>query len=117
MRPFVYLQVLASGEHLPAPGKRAGKRLLSRVHSYVVDQFVLGLERPAVPRAVLPKTRVIRALRPADVIDREMGDDLVHVGEVFAARFARGRLVGVDPEALHLLLDRLTHVPGKRAWG
>lgn len=36
--------------------------------------------------------------------------DFVHGGEVFAARLPRGRLVGVYPQTLHLLLDGLPHV-------
>lgn len=114
MSPFVYLKILTPGEHLSAPGKRARERFLPSVHPDVVHQLVLGLEGPPVPRAILPKTRVRRALRPSDVFHRQMGHDLVHAGEVLPAGLPGRRLLRVHPQTLHLLLDRLPHVPEKR---
>lgn len=109
--PFVYLKILASGENLPAPRKRARERLFSRMHPDVVHQFILGLKRPSIPRTVLPKTRVRRTLRSSDVFHRQMRNYLVHAGEVLPAGLSRRRLFRVYPQALHLLLDGLPHVP------
>jgi hypothetical protein len=115
VRPFVNLEILAPGEDLAAVGKGAREGLLPRVHPDVVDQLVLGLEGASVPGAVLPEAGVRGALRPPDVLHGEVRDDLVHVVEVLAADLPGGRLLLVHPEALHLLLDGLAHVPEEGA--
>ena len=57
-------------------GEQTGERSLAGVHADVVDQFVLGLERLALAVAVAPIARVVRLLRSADVVDRQVGDEL-----------------------------------------
>lgn len=112
MCPLVYLEILASGEHLPTTGKRTWERFLPRVHPNMVHQFILGLEGPPIPRAILPKARVRRTLRAPHVLHSQMCYYLVHTGEMFTARFPL-RLFRIHPQALHLLLDRLTHITKK----
>ena len=117
MRPLMYLQVLAPREHLPAPRERTGEGLLPGVHPHMVHQLVLGLEGAAVPRASLPVARVVRLLRPADVLHGDVRDDLVHGREDLVAGLPGLRLLHVHPEARVLLLDGVAHegVEGARA--
>jgi len=110
MRPLVDLEVLAPGEDLAATRVRAGERFLAGVDADVVDQLVLGLERASVARAAHPEAGVGGALGSAHVLHGQVGDDLVHrveylVAGLPAARGHQARLVGVYPEALHLLLN------------
>lgn len=102
MRPLVYLEVLRPGEDFAARRVRARERLLARVHPYVIDELVLGLEGPAVTRAALPVARVRRALGSAHVIHREMRHDVVEGVEGLAADIL-ARSVLVHPHARHFL--------------
>ena len=111
--PLVDLEILRASEYLATAGKGAGEGFLASVHSQVVDQLVLGLERLLLTRAVLPVARVVRDLRPANVVDGQVGDDVVHRVELLVAPLASVLLV--DPLTSHLLLDRLAHVPEERA--
>lgn len=115
MRPLVYLQVLRAREHLPAAGERTREGLLPGVHPNVVHQFVFRLERFALPRAVLPETDVVRLLGSADVLHRDVRDQLVHGAKSFVAALLRvAQLLGVDPLADELLLNALlSHVAEK----
>lgn len=122
MGAFVYLEVLGAGEHLAASLERARERFLPRVHAYVIDQLVLGLERAALALAAVPEARVRRALRPADVLDRDVRHDVLHGSEHLAARAQRRRARLVDPQARHVLergagrgRGAVPHVPVKRA--
>lgn len=115
MRALVDLQVFRPREDLPTAGEGAGKRFLAGVHPNVVHQFVFRLERFALPGAVLPETDVVGLLRSADVLHRDVRDQLVHGAESFvAALLGVAELLGVDPLADELLLDALLpHVAEK----
>lgn len=78
MGALVDLEVLGAGEHLAAALERTRERFLAGVHADVVDQLVLGLERPALALATVPEARVRRALGPADVLDRDVRHDVLH---------------------------------------
>ena len=73
----------------------------------MVDQFVLGFERFALPAALLPVAGVVSLLRPPHVVDGEVGDDVVHGVEDLPAHLSR---LLVDPLAGHLLVEWLPHV-------
>lgn len=88
MRSLVYLQVLRARKHLAASLERTRERLLAGVHPDVIDQLVLGLERPPVALASHPEARVLRALRSAHMLDGQMADDLAHRAEHLAAMLA-----------------------------
>lgn len=118
MRPLVYFKILAPGEHLSAPWKRAWKRFLPRVYPNVVHQLVLGLEGSPVPRTIFPETRVRRALRAPHVVHSQMCYNILHASEMLSTGFPCG-LLWINPTALHLLLDGLTHIAkkGRRVYG
>lgn len=117
---FVYFEVLGTGEYLAASLERARERFFARVHPDVVDQLVLGLERPALALATVPEARVRRALGPADVLDRDVRDDVLHGPEHLAARAHRWPGL-VDPQTRHVLergrghRAAVPHVPVERA--
>jgi len=119
MSAFVYFEILRAGKHLATPLERARERFFAGVHSDVVDQLVLGLERTALALATVPKARVRRALGPADVLDSDVRHDVLHRTEHLAAR-AHRRTGLVDPQARHVL-ERggrhraVSHVPVKGA--
>lgn len=115
MGPLVYLQILTPRKNLPTTGKRTWKRLLARMHSDMIHQLILRLERPPIPGAILPKASVCRAFRSTHVLHSQMRDDLVHAGEMFPAGLPGRRLIRIYPQALHLLLDGLPHVPEEGA--
>ena len=115
VRPLVNLEVLAAGKHFPATRERARERLLAGVHADVIHELVLCLERAPVATAALPEARVIGALGPADVLHRDVRDDLVHRAEQLVARLLRVRLIGLDPHARQFLFHRRAHVAEERA--
>lgn len=102
MRSLVYLQIFGPGEDLSTGCKGAGKRFLTRVHPYVIDEFVLGLEGPTFSRAALPVARVRRTLGSAHVLHRDVRHDVLETVEELVARLPRLRLP-VHPLAHHLL--------------
>lgn len=111
MRSFVDFQILRSGEYFPTSGERARERFLARVHTDVVDEFVLGLKRFPFSRAVLPKADVVALLGAADVLHGHMSDHLVHGAESpLACLFGSVHLVLVNPFAGQFLFNRLPHV-------
>lgn len=114
MRPLVYLEVLGPGEHFAASGEGTRERLLARMNTNMIHEFVLRLEGPPVPGTALPEAGVRCALGPADVLYSQMGHDLVHRRECFSARLPWNRLLGFDPHARHLLLHRLPHISEER---
>lgn len=89
VRPLVYLEILRPGEYFTASWKHAGERFLPRVHPYVIDELVLGLEGPAVTRAALPIARVRRALGSAHVFDRDVRHDILEAAEALVASPSR----------------------------
>lgn len=100
MCSFVYFQVFRSGEYFPASGERAWERFLARVHTDVIDEFVLGLKRFPFSRAVLPVADVVALLGAADVLHGHMSDHLVHGAESpVASLFGSVHLVLVYPFA------------------
>ena len=112
------LQVLRSGKVLVTARKWAGERFLPGMNSHMVDQLVLGLERPQLSRAVFPEASVVGDLRTADVLNSDVSDYLVKAAENLVARLSRRGLFRVDPHASHLLFDPgLAHVPKESPWG
>ncbi len=115
MGSLVYLEILRPGKDLAAGGEGAGERLLPRVHSQVVHQLVLGLKGTARPRTGVPTAGMVGYLRAAHVFHRQVGHYLVHGAEELVAGVLAGwGLLGVDPEAGHLLFHRLPHVPERK---
>lgn len=110
MGAFVDLEVLAAREDLAASREGAGEGLLTRVHANVVDQLVLGLKGTSIAGAGLPEACMGSALGPAHVLHRQMRHDLVHGRKALTADLPRRRLLRVQPETGHLLLDGLSHV-------
>lgn len=120
VRSFVDLEVLGAREDLPAAWEGAGKGFLTRMHAYVVDQLILGLEGPTVPCTVLPEARVVRALGSPHVLHRQVRHDFVHGREALGAGLPRAQLlrqrevrvvrVRLDPQAGEFLLHGLSHV-------
>lgn len=68
----MYFEILRPGKHLATSLEWARKRFLAGVHPDVVDQLILGLERPAFTFAPVPEACVRRTLGPADVLDRDV---------------------------------------------
>lgn len=102
------LEVLAACEDLAAAHMGTGEGLLAGMNAYVIDQFVLGLEGAPVARAPRPVADVRGALGSADVLHRQMRNDLLHRMEHLIARFVVGRSdlgIRIRPKALHVLLD------------
>lgn len=87
MRAFVNFEVFRSGEYFATAGEGAREGLLPRVNPDMVHQFVLCLERSAVTLAILPEARMGGNLGASNVLDCEMGYDLVHAPEGFVAGF------------------------------
>ena len=111
VRPLVDFEVLRPGKDLPTSREWAGEGLFSGVDPDVVDQLILGLERPPVPGAVLPEAGVVCNLRATHVLHGDVGDNLMHGAVDLAARLpGHGRQVGVDPHAGDLLLEWTPHV-------
>lgn len=118
MRSLVDLEVLGACKHLSAAVVGTGEGLLTGVYSDVVDQLVLGLKGTPVAATAHPEARVDRALGTADMLHRQMRDNVLHRVEGLAARLSVaavadlrrddlsvGSNLGVDPHALHLLLE------------
>jgi hypothetical protein len=115
MGSLVYLEILGPGKDLAAGGEGAGERLLPRMHSQVVHQLVLGLKGTARPRTGVPTAGMVGYLRAAHVLHRQVRHYLVHGAEELVAGVLAGwGLLRVDPEAGHLLLHRLPHVPERK---
>jgi len=95
----VDLEVLGPGEHFAAPGERTWERLLACMNTNMIHEFILRLERPAVPGAALPEAGVRRALGPTDVLHRQVGHDFVHRRECLPARLPWNWLLWFDPHA------------------
>lgn len=110
MGPFVNFQVFASRENFPASREGTGEGFFPRVHTNVVDQFVLGLEWSAISGTVLPQTCMVSMFRPPNMVNRQVVDDFMHCRENFIARFLGFVLVFLYPQAGVLLFDRLSHV-------
>ena len=102
------LQVLRPGEYLATAREGTGEGFLSGVDPQMVDEFVLGFERLALPTALLPVTGVVRLLGSPHVVDGQVGHDVVHRVEHLPAHLPR---LLVQPLAGHLLVERLPHVP------
>ena len=75
---FVDLEVFATCKHFAAAGKQTRKRFLAGVDADVVDKLVLGLERAQTTTAVQPQTDVDALVRRADVLQADVGDEVVH---------------------------------------
>lgn len=101
MRSFMDLQIFGPREHFAAIRERTLERLLAGMHSDMIHQFVLGLKRSAVTRTLLPKAGVRGALWTADVVHRQMANDVLHRCEHLATGFASTRWL-VNPQTGHL---------------
>ena len=88
MCSLVYLEILRPGEDFAAVLKRTRERFLPGVHSYMIHEFVLGLEGLTVTRATLPEARVRCALWSAHVVHCQMRHDVGKVIKDFAAEFS-----------------------------
>lgn len=105
------LEVLGAGKDFPAARERAWEGLLARVHSNVIDQFVLRLEGLALAGALLPVTDVVVLLWAPHMLHGDMCHQLMHGAEgPVAALLGPAQLSLVDPLARQLLLDGLPHV-------
>ena len=67
----------------------------------MVDQLVLGLEGLVLPGTLLPVAGMVGLLGSPDMVDSQVGDDVVEGGEDLATDLAR---VPVHPLAGHLLV-------------
>lgn len=112
MSSFVNLKILTSGKHFATSGERTGKRLFAGMHANMIDQFVLGLERLRVTGTVKPEASVIRALVSANVIDRDVSDNVVNRGKPFVANAFGLRMFGFDPHADHVQFGKTSGVVG-----
>ena len=74
----MYLEVLGPREESVAAREGAHEGLLASMDPHVVHELVLGFERLALPRTLLPMTRMVTVLRAPDMIDGQMVDDVVH---------------------------------------
>lgn len=111
MGPLVDLEVLRAGKNLPAAREGTREGLLARVHSDVVDQFVLRLERLALAGTFLPIADVVVLLRAPHMLHGDMCNQLVHGAEgPVAALLGPAQLGFLDPLTGQLLLDGLPHV-------
>ena len=111
MCSLVDLEVLGPREESVAAGKGAHEGLLPGVDPHVVHELVLGFEGLALPRTLLPVTRMVTVLRAPDVVDGQMVDDVVHRVEHLVADLLR---VGVLPHTHRVHLGAgglLLHVP------
>lgn len=114
MRSLVDLQVLRSRKHLAASLERTRKRLLAGMHANMIDQLVLGLERSSIPLATHPEASMLRTLRSADMLHRQMPHDLAHRSEHLAAMLASATAthcahrmaIRIHPHADQLLFER-----------
>merc|ERR1719483_242214 len=107
MYSLVDFQIFGPGKEFSTSRKRARKRFLSSVHSYMVHQLVLGLEWSFLSWAVLPVAGMVCYFRSSDVVYCEVGHHIVHGVVDLVAHFF---CFLVDPLAGHLLLDGLPHV-------
>jgi len=108
---FVNLQILRSCKNLPTTGKGAGEWFFTGMNSQMVNKLVLCFEWLLLPRAFLPVAGVVSYLRSSDMIDGQVGDNIMHGTEHFSAAFSS---FFVDPLAGHLLFDGLPHVAKER---
>ncbi len=92
MRSFVNLQILTPGENFATMRKGTRERFFSSVNPNVINEFVLGFEGSAFPRTLLPTASVESALRTADMLHRQMGDDFMHGTEHSTASFLRTQI-------------------------
>lgn len=118
MRSLVDLQILRTGKHLSATVIRTRERLLTRMHSDMVHQLVLRLERTPIAATTQPEARVHRTLGSSDMLHRKMRHNILHRVERLAARLPVTAIpnhwrnyrairsdLRVNPEALHLLFE------------
>lgn len=112
MCSLVDLQVFRSCKNLPTSRERAGKWFFSRMHSYVIDQFIFRFKGFALSWALFPEADVIALLWSPYVLSGDVGDQLVHCAESFITTLLRvAKLLLVYPLANQLLFNTLlTHV-------
>jgi len=90
MSSLMNLKVLAACEHFSTTWKRTLERSLSSVNSDVVDELVLGLERPSVASTAEPAARVVGLLGTTDVFDCQVDDGFLDAGERATTRACSG---------------------------
>ncbi len=111
---FVDFEVFRACKDLATAREWARERLLPGVDPDVVDQLVLCLEGTSLSRAVLPVASVVGDLRATNMFHSDVGDDFMKGAEDFVARLLHQRIVGINPEAGHFLLDGVAHISKKR---
>jgi len=88
VRSLVYLEILRPGEDFVAILKWTRERFLPGVHSYMIHEFILGLEGLTVTRATLPEARVRCALGSTHVFHCQMRYDVGKSVENLPAKFS-----------------------------
>jgi len=112
MDSFVNFEIFGSCEYLATARERTGEWFLSRVNPHVVDQLVLGLEGLLLSRTLLPVTGVVGDLRSTNMVDGEVGDNIVERLKNLVASLSS---LLFDPLTGHLLFYRFSHVPEEAA--
>ncbi len=54
MSSLVYFEIFRASKHFATANERTRKGLLARMHAYMIDQLVFGLERLELARTILP---------------------------------------------------------------
>ena len=54
MSSLVYFEIFRASKHFATAYERTRKGLLARMHAYMIDQLVFGLERFELARTILP---------------------------------------------------------------
>lgn len=117
MRALVNFEVLGPRKNLSTPSKGTSKWFFSSMNTNMIDKFVLGLERPAVPGAALPEARVRGAFGSTHVFYGQMRDYVLQSIERFPTKLPPGSrvVILVDPHAGHLLSLSHATTPGPAA--
>lgn len=88
------------------------------MHAYVIDQFIFGFKRLAFPGTLFPKADVVALFGSSDVLDRDVGDQLMHGAESFIATLLRiAELLRIDPLTDEFLLNTLLPHVAKEGTG
>lgn len=88
------------------------------MHANVIDQFIFGFKWFAFPGTLFPKADVVALFGSSNVLDRYMGDKLVHGAKSFITTFLGiAELLRIDPLTYELLLDALLPHVSKEGTG
>ena len=81
------------------------------MNSEMVYKFIFCFERLLLPGTLLPVASMICYFRSTNMINGEVGYNIVHGGENFSTALS---CFFADPFTGHLLLDRFSHVAKER---